>query len=258
MYLLGDVLSWIFGTMSNICWLVVFIPQIKENYVNSSVKAMSFYLIFFWFMGDTLSNISAQYKDITSPIVIYVSSYNIIFDIIFFFQYIYYTFYDTFYDSFIIEVEQEDETRSLLHHNSRRQNILKSITSLILRWEIQMMLVYISIISLIDIILKVFNLQKVLISTIYGWGSSVIFISSRVPQIYRNYKRQSVRGLSFFTFATIILANYLFLTSILLKLIDIKTYEERSRYVLGNLQWIVGPSITSILDIIILYQFLLF
>lgn len=253
MYLLGDLLSWIFGTLSNICWLIVFIPQIKENYINRSIKAMSFYLIFFWFMGDTLSNISAQYKDISSPIVIYVSSYNIIFDIIFFVQYIYYTFYDLF----VIEIEQEDETRFLLH-DIYKKNVFKSIITLFLQWEIQVMLIYISIISSIDIILNIFNLQKALISTIYGWGSSFIFISSRIPQIYRNYKRKSVKGLSFFTFATIILANYLFLTSILLKLIDIKTYEERSLYVLGNLQWIVGPSITSILDIIILYQFLLF
>lgn len=242
--MLGNVLSWIFGSLSNICWFFVYIPQIKENYKNKSCNAVSFYLMLFWFMGDTLSSISAQYKNIWS-VVLYVSFYNIFFDIMFLSQYIYYTFYE-------LNEDGNQENQALL---GRNYQVFKTIIQVLKNYEIQLILLYLFTIIFIDLVLNISHFPKRIIGEIYGWTSTIIFLSSRIPQIYLNYKRKSVRGLSFLTFSTIILANYLFLTSILINLIDLEKIQYYT-YIILNLQWIIGSSITSLLDMTILYQFI--
>lgn len=244
--MLGSVLSWILGSLSNLCWLFVYIPQIRENYRNSSCNAVSFYLILFWFIGDTLSSISAQYKEITS-VVLYVSLYNICLDIIFLCQYMYYQFGD------LINSE-ESENQSLLNENYNKFKFgLQPILNIFCQYEIIITLSYLITIGCIEMSFN--HLSKRIIGEVYGWISAMMFISSRIPQIYLNYKRRSVRGLSFLTFSSIILANTLFLTSILINLIDLENFYQRSQYIIENLQWIMGSSVTSLLDMIILFQF---
>jgi len=79
-------------------------------------------------------------------------------------------------------------------------------------------------------------------------GSIILFTVSRIPQIILNWRRKSVHGLSIISFVIINVSNYLMLASIL---VDIRSYID----LMKNIQWIISPFLTSMLDTIILFQF---
>lgn len=87
--MLGEVLSWVFSSLSNVSWLFVFIPQLIENYRKESSVAISYYLVLLLYIGDIFSIISVVSKGLSS-VLIYVGVYHIIFDVVFIAQIIYY------------------------------------------------------------------------------------------------------------------------------------------------------------------------
>jgi uncharacterized protein with PQ loop repeat len=245
--MLGEILSWTFSTISNIAWLFVFIPQLIENYNKKSSDAVSFYLIALWYIGDTLSVVSAIYKSI-HPVLIYMGTYHIIFDVVFLIQVIYYRLprYLTRYHSYPLLL---DET--LYKYDS----MLYYVKDVLLLHETSLLLGYSILLLSSQVICKLF--PPIIVGDIFAWTSTVIFFLSRLPQILLNYKRRSVEGLSFTAFVNIIIANQLFLASILIKLIDIDN-SNRVKYIIDNIPWIVGSSGTTLFDIIIFIQFFIY
>jgi len=121
--------------------------------------------------------------------------------------------------------------------------------------------VYISLFTFFTVLfivslIRLDNYEKIALADLIGWIATFIFISSRVPQIYLNYKRGSVEGLSLNSFILINVANYLFITSILVNLIDISDASDKFIFILSNIQWIMGSFCTSFFDGIIFYQFI--
>jgi uncharacterized protein with PQ loop repeat len=82
-----------------------------------------------------------------------------------------------------------------------------------------------------------------------------MFLFARLHQIYLNYKRKSVAGLSYYTFAFIVLANVCFVISLFIRLIDYTTEKERYIYINTNIQWILGTLSSIVLNFVLLYQF---
>lgn len=80
-----------------------------------------------------------------------------------------------------------------------------------------------------------------------GYASMVLYLSSRVSQIKRNYARKSTVGLAISMFMAAIMANLSYGSSIL-----IRTYS--SKQLLDSLPWILGSLGTVALDLTILYQ----
>lgn len=243
--MLGEILSWTFSTISNIAWLFVFIPQLIENYNKKSSDAVSFYLIALWYIGDTLSVVSAIYKSI-HPVLIYMGTYHIIFDVVFLIQVIYYRLprYLTRYHSY-----------PLLLDETKYDSMLYYVKDVLLLHETSLLLGYSILLLSSQVICKLF--PPIIVGDIFAWTSTVIFFLSRLPQILLNYKRRSVEGLSFTAFVNIIIANQLFLASILIKLIDIDN-SNRVKYIIDNIPWIVGSSGTTLFDIIIFIQFFIY
>ena len=245
--MLGEILSWTFSTISNIAWLFVFIPQLIENYNKKSSDAVSFYLIALWYIGDTLSVVSAIYKSL-HPVLIYMGTYHIIFDVVFLIQVIYYRLprYLTRYHSYPLLL---DETLY------RYDSMLYYVKDVLLLHETSLLLGYSILLLSSQVIFKLF--PPIIVGNIFAWTSTVIFFLSRLPQILLNHKRRSVEGLSFTAFVNIIIANQLFLASILIKLIDIDN-SNRVKYIINNIPWIVGSSGTTLFDIIIFIQFFIY
>ena len=245
--MLGEILSWIFSTLSNVSWLFEFLPQLLENYRNQSSEAVSYYLVLLWFIGDTLSVMSAMYKNM-SIVIVYVGLYHIFFDVLFLSQVIYYRVKIQF---------TELETQPLLidENQSDYKLIIRNIKSVFLNREIQLLLSWIIISIVLKFVIYLLPFSQFFMGEFLAWMATIVFLVSRLPQIYLNYKRKSVVGLSFITFALIILANNLFLASILIKVVDLET-NMRLTYLINNIQWIVGASGTSIFDFIIFYQFM--
>jgi len=243
--MIGIILSWTFGIISSLIWIFIFILQFKEKYLNKYTSNLSFYLILALLIGDTLSNFSAYYKN-TSIIILYISSCNIVCDIILVCQYFYYKF------DYLFNIDSSEYTTLL--EVSNKNLYVKLFKNIIKNVEIQIIIIYILFFTLIDLILNVTHTEKLVISEIYAWISFCIYLLARLPQIYLNYKRKSVIGLSIIVFYSIIFANFMFLMSILINLLDLNK-NTKLEYINKNIQWIIGPILTSSLDVIIICQY---
>jgi uncharacterized protein with PQ loop repeat len=250
--MLGQVLSWIFSNLSNFAWLFVFIPQLIDNYKNESSEAISYHLVFLLYVGDISSVISVVYKGLSS-VLIYVGVYHIIFDIIFIFQIIYYRL------PFIISSDISHTTPLLINESTvvyDNQTFVNYIKEVLYLHEVQLLLAYHAALIIGTFIVPF--VPNVILGDFFAWLSTFIFLSSRLPQILLNYKRRSVEGLSFITFINVIIANQLFLASVLAPLIDIHSSSDKLVYFLENMPWIIGCSITTMFDIVIFSQFLIY
>lgn len=237
--MLGEQLSWVISTLSNIAWLFVFIPQILENKRNKSSDAISFYLILLWYIGDTISSISVIYKN-APHILLYVGVYHIIFDIIFIVQIIYY------------RLPQIEHYPQLLNENEYKYDMLYYIKDVITMSEVYRFFGYNMILIISQPILQ--NFSHVVVGNVLAWISTLIFLTSRLPQILLNNRRRSVIGLSIVTFFNIAIANQLFLISVLVNLLDISFADMKLQFVIENLPWIVGSSGTIFFDAILFFQ----
>jgi solute carrier family 66 (lysosomal lysine-arginine transporter), member 1 len=218
---LGEILSLTFAITNMIIWVFVLIPQMYLNYVTKSTKALSILLLVYVFWGGVMSLISAILKS-ASMSIIYVGIHHNIMNIVFLSQVIYYRF-----------IEKVDYT-----------------------FNEKMSIIFVSINSLVAIFLTIFlqtsEEYRIILINMLAWNASSLFCISKLPQIYLNYKRRSVSGLSFTTFLTMLLTNICFLSSIFINMIDGATFI--SLFML-NIQWITSSLISMLADFIILYQF---
>ncbi|KAH3763370.1 PQ loop repeat protein [Pelomyxa schiedti] len=80
---------------------------------------------------------------------------------------------------------------------------------------------------------------------ICAWSSGLLYFFGRVPQVYHNWKRKSVEGLSPIMFACAVLANICYSVSILLLQPDWSSpefWESKFPYLLGSLFTLVWPA----------------
>lgn len=229
----GEILSNLLGVWSSIVWFFVLIPQLYINYKNQNSDAISLSLILLWIVGDIFSMISAQVKDI-SYTIIYIAVYHIIIGVLFAIQIIYYRYLNKnrgFFDTIPLIWDIEPDERLRIIYSKEKIFLIISVPS---------------------ITFSFFIINQPYIADIVGWIATFIFIGSRIPQIYLNYQRKSTKGLSIYSFILVNLANLLFLASILVNLCDVL---DTTQFIVNNLQWILGSSITVLFDLIIFYQF---
>lgn len=92
------------------------------------------------------------------------------------------------------------------------------------------------------------NEKAILIGKILGWIGSIVYVSSRIPQIVKNFRRGSVEGISFWMFFSAVMGNVTYALGILLKATSWKYVEEKAIFLVGSLG-------TVIFDFCILGQF---
>lgn len=100
---------------------------------------------------------------------------------------------------------------------------------------------------------KPFTRSEIIGFTI-GSVSSVLYLCSRLPQIYTNYQRKSTAGVSYSLFALVMLGNLLYGASVLLK--NPEPGQSEGDYVLHHLPWLIGSLGVLSLDVVISFQFL--
>jgi uncharacterized protein with PQ loop repeat len=81
-----------------------------------------------------------------------------------------------------------------------------------------------------------------------AWISSITYIIGRLPQIYHNYKKKSVHGLSILMYIFSICGNLFYIASVLSESLEID-------YIIKNLSWIFFTIFSGILDIIVIIQY---
>ncbi|KAK4473879.1 hypothetical protein MN116_003208 [Schistosoma mekongi] len=86
---------------------------------------------------------------------------------------------------------------------------------------------------------------------ILGWISTCMYLFSRLPQLFRNWKRRSTEGLSMFMFSMTVTGNISYGVQILL------TSTEKN-FLIRATPWIVGSLGVVLLDTLMLCQFCLY
>lgn len=238
--------SLIFGILSNFCFLFVFFPQFYINHTNKNSNGISFILLYCFIFGDILSLIAAYTKEL-SIVIIYTSIFHIILDLIIIIQVLYYKFY---YQSIT------EEILPLIQYENTNVNVNKFSlfeTSIII---FSLIFIFINCLGI-----YYFNEQhhfdiSIFIANILGWITTFIFIISRIPQIYLNYTKKSTEGLSLYTFILLTITNLLFLSSILVLIPNEKS--NQIEFIIYNIQWILGCTVTILFDFVIFYQFIIY
>uniref|UniRef100_UPI00398F78F0 lysosomal amino acid transporter 1 homolog isoform X2 n=1 Tax=Pristiophorus japonicus TaxID=55135 RepID=UPI00398F78F0 len=90
-----------------------------------------------------------------------------------------------------------------------------------------------------------FTTEEIIGFTI-GSFSSVFYLASRLPQLYKNISRKSTEGISIFLFALMILGNLTYGLSVLVKVP--KNGQSEGNYIVHHLPWLVGSLGTMALD----------
>jgi uncharacterized protein with PQ loop repeat len=91
--------------------------------------------------------------------------------------------------------------------------------------------------------------ETLVIGQMFAWISLFCYITSRLPQIYKNFSRRSVEGLSIYLFAFAALGNTCYTLGIFLKSTD-------WTFIAKTLPYLLGSGGTLIFDVIIFTQYL--
>lgn len=106
-----------------------------------------------------------------------------------------------------------------------------------------------------------FHYSPTLVGTICGYTSSVLYVSSRAPQIYQNYTSKSTKGVSYLLFLFAMIGNTLYTTSIVSDLYLLSRYDQYmgdvdfSSVFHAQLPFVIGSSGTVLFDCFLLFQF---
>lgn len=84
-----EAASGILGSVSLCCWIFLLLPQLIENYRNSSAEAVSLAFIFVWFLGDICNLVGALWAGLV-PVIVAIAVYFCISDGVLISQCLYY------------------------------------------------------------------------------------------------------------------------------------------------------------------------
>ncbi|CAO3573956.1 unnamed protein product [Mortierella alpina] len=84
-----------------------------------------------------------------------------------------------------------------------------------------------------------------------GWGSALLYLGSRLPQIYKNWRLKSCEGLSIMMFLFSVFGNVFYVASIFMNSLEWE-------YLLKNMPWWLGSGGTLIFDFTIFFQFYIY
>ncbi|KAF5315626.1 hypothetical protein D9611_004776 [Ephemerocybe angulata] len=101
------------------------------------------------------------------------------------------------------------------------------------------------------------NLERVL-GRIFAWMCTMLYLTSRLPQIWKNYVRKSVEGLSMALFIFAFLGNTFYVASILLSPKTLLPPPEASEFIRESIPYLLGSAGTLCFDITIVTQSLIY
>ncbi|KAF8918998.1 PQ loop repeat-domain-containing protein [Mucidula mucida] len=240
----GEALSSILGWSSIACWIVVYSPQIYENYSLQSGEGLSVLFVVVWLLGDLCNFFGAALAGLL-PTVIILAIYYSLCDITLLVQVYYYR---------SKKLRTLPQT-PLLSGQLRPQET--PVRVLALRYTAAVVFIFVTgvvawWISGADGVEE--DQERPELPTrikwtvqILGWSSAVLYLGARVPQIVKNFTTRC-EGLSPALFFFAIFGNTTYAWSICAKSME-------KDYLVTNASWLAGSALTVFLDVIVLAQF---
>ncbi|KAI0006122.1 PQ loop repeat-domain-containing protein [Russula compacta] len=96
------------------------------------------------------------------------------------------------------------------------------------------------------------------IGRISAWTCTTLYLTSRLPQIWKNFVRKSVEGLSMFLFVSAFLGNFFYVLSILFSSNMRGPLVESSSYLTESMPYLLGSGGTLMFDVTIVTQSFLY
>lgn len=284
----SQTVSGIAGSVSIACWIIVFVPQIYENFYRKSAEGLSLMFVVLWLAGDIFNLLGAMLQHLL-PTMIILAAYYTIADIILLVQCLFYgqdgpvdpvhlspanpinenVLQDVFHEHDPLLGDERHRERHDYVDTSSSVSVItstvgnKNSDSTFRRYLLKIMIVSSVILAgfLSWYISYIRNppkqhepeldLQMNWLAQSFGYLSAVLYLGSRVPQILLNFKRKSCEGISFLFFLFACLGNTTFIISVL-------SISFSPRYLLVNSSWLIGSSGTLIMDFIIFIQFFVY
>ncbi|CAI5758250.1 unnamed protein product [Candida verbasci] len=255
-----------FSTISCISWICAQLPQIIQNYKNKSARGISLSFLLLWFLGDFLSFTSCLINDKVLQFQIYLSIFFLFNDVTLCFQYWYYnkkSFDKPIYvrvgenptplnddnikkDNYPIIQKQTPtnmESEPSSYDSTNESNIMKKV------------IIASSLVSKTNAFQVSQTSNKDILGIILAWSMTIVYCSSRCPQLYKNYKRKAVDGISPYLFAAALIGNLTYTISILTSCeFILSNHEDRINFIYHELPYIIGSSGTVFFDIGYFYQ----
>lgn len=283
------VLSGISSSTSLASWIVLLLPQLIEQWRLKSSEGISAGFITIWFIGDIANLIGSLWADLL-PGVVLLALWFCVADGLLISSYLYYRpsgtgpwpWSSTHSDSERARINKHrsssaasDPTQPLLDRRnsaSRRKSSLRpqrrdSLTSIVIAQSSSGTVLTQYVLPLLFVFAAgVFGFlfssneenspQPVheiigLGPQLLGYMSAVLYLGARLPQLYQNYKRRSVYGLSLLFFIFSMLGNITYSGGIL-------WYRSDREYLELYLPWLLGSLGTIFEDCAILLQFYLY
>ncbi|KIY71245.1 PQ-loop-domain-containing protein [Cylindrobasidium torrendii FP15055 ss-10] len=257
----GDVLSSIFGWVSLASWIIVYSPQIYENYALQSGEGLSIVFVYIWLLGDLCNLVGAGLAGLL-PTVIILAVYYTVCDVTLLVQVYYYRGKAARKASNEGLRNGDSEETPLINGNSRAQEETP-IRTIILRYVGAVLFICFVGIFAWGISSTAGSdggdeaedsPQDEKMSTklkwtvqILGWSSALLYLGARIPQIAKNVHTRC-EGLAPGLFFFAIFGNLTYALSICAKSTDVD-------YLVVNGSWLAGSTLTILLDIIVLGQF---
>lgn len=96
-------------------------------------------------------------------------------------------------------------------------------------------------------------INKEALGVFLAWSCTCVYVASRCPQLYKNYKRKSVDGISPILFGCALVGNLTYTLSILTSC-DFVYGDAKSNFFVKELPYILGSSGTVVFDFLYFYQ----
>lgn len=256
-----NVYASIAGWASVGCWMVVFTPQIYKNYVNKSGEGLSMRFLIIWLIGDIFNIAGVAIEKLLATMLILAVYYTIA-DLILIFQVYYYrhldgrqgplqpslqtSFQPSLQPSFQPSLQPSDEEPRHAY-----VPIEDEVPPTPCFCGDVCTIIAATIVMTSSVLFSVLFMQWYGVAQYFGWCSALLYVASRLPQITKNRRNESTKGLAFGMFLFGILGNALYCLSIFLQ-------STETGYIRQNLPWLVGSGGTLLLDVFIGIQFMLY
>lgn len=261
----AQAISGITGSISIACWIIVFAPQIYENFKRKSSEGLSLTFVVLWLAGDVFNVLGSVLQGVL-PTMIILAIYYTLADIVLLGQCLVYgqgenadlvhlspasPLNDDVIESAISSrlLETEDTKGSRLRNAAIKCLLVGLVIAAgLIGWYIMYVRDY-------HHPGKHHNHKHELVfdplAQFFGWLCAILYLGSRVPQIMLNYQRKSVDGISFMFFLFACLGNVTYVISIL-------SLDTSWNYIWVNSSWLAGSLGTLAMDFTIFVQFFIY
>ncbi|PWN48349.1 PQ-loop-domain-containing protein [Violaceomyces palustris] len=258
--------SSVMGWVSIACWVIVYSPQMHQNYVAKSADGLSITFVIIWLAGDALNAAGALVQGLLWTMII-LALYYCLCDCVLIYQYWYYGKYYLHGVRIAQSTGEADERTPLVVERVATISEDEAKAEQEASWKRQTLMYAVASLAVIATGVTAWYVAERTTSDggkggshdkepvgwrwdaqLYGWASALLYLSSRFPQILKN-RTTKCEGLSLALFVFAVAGNITYVASILLK-------STEKEYLIESSSWMVGSLGTIFLDFIVLGQFI--